>query len=1633
MSRVDISEGGLMWKAGMDLSYLEQDLSTMQRMISQASTRAIEDGNKMTRVFENAAKAAAAYFSLQQSKQLISDIIKVRGEFQQLEIAFTTMLQSKVRADELMRQSVELAKTTPFTLDQVAQGAKQLLAYGTQAEDVTKTITMLGNVASGVSAPLNDIVYLYGTLQTQGRAYAVDIRQFAGRGIPIYEELAKVMGVGKDEISGLVEAGKVGFPQVELAFKNMTSEGGLFFNLMQEQSKSLTGQISNLQDKISLMFNEIGKGNQGLLSSGIEGAAFLVEHYKQIGNILGILISTYGAYKIAIALVNAGEANKAKTLATQSALLGQRVRDELLAVNLIRDRSIALQQQAIAEANAAKAKVESLRVDVVQAAATRSRLLTLALEKRALQQQAATQVVTAQQELAAIAATGTARQVQTAQRKVDIATKKLANATDSSSIATQNALAASSSFYTTKKNLETAAIEVNVAVKKVATATNEAMVATENAATVASTRLTLAQHAQALATALTQKAQALLNATMLDNPIVATIAIIGGLVAAYFILRDSATEAEKAQKRLNDALKDASEQTVDQKVKVQDLVKEIKNETLTNEQRMAALSRLKDITNGRLDQLTLEAFKTGEATKAIDEYVAALDREAKAKAYQDTKIFNYKRIQQIDKEISDNAKVVDNSLIGVLTYSSQKNIDLRNKILNDEKTALQNQNKDIDQAQKIELQEQAKRDQNRNKITTHNKKYYEDLKKDAQAQLEALDIVRAKGSEGKKLLKQIADYDKILEAYDQPKKQKAADRKSFLADKAFSDIQQKISDSRFKYEIEFSTNADSKNREINNYFDELKEDVAEYNKDPKNKLHLLDEKKANEQIEAFRRQALGIADYKNDTDKLNEQLNLAKKEYEEYEDFKEKYGQQAADSLYKGLVAKHKSYVDRLLAEKADIEAIGGLNASQNARLQKIDELLVQANADALKRSRERVEIETKMYLDLLQKAGNYKVQSELLEKERNARLAALERDRTTIGEEEYKRRFDIINGAYKKGIKELSIFESDLFKKLNNDIETGSKSQIQSVIDDLDKALSTGKIKDATGKIVDVPPDVLLRLKSAREQLKGLLNEVNELAFSESKLGKVGKVIGEIGSGLSGIGQSLQSAGNSGLGEVLSNMGAFLQDLEQAYRKIGTLVKALSDSGKDLKQVFKSTDWVGLIVSLINLISGFFGSAKRYKEALEEAQRAVDANNADILLGEYKITEEMREQNRLQAESIELTRRQLAERKKVGEESKRQILDETASLLKQIQDGERIYYRYVDRPGGLNKLFGGKPKEMIQYGGLGSYKVDDFVAYMKSAGYTDKFLNDLVSKYGKDGMISRAALDDLEGKGLFGQNNSKAIKDYHSALTRLDADGKKIAVTWKELKDLNAQGLLDGATKSTFDQLAELEKQGVDVDNVLKNIKREIDELNTATTTSAISDAIVNGFRDGKRSAADFAGDFETMMRNAMLNSLRYDEEAEKRVKEWYDQFAAAAADGVIDATEKDLLKNGWDELIKKGDERAKLLEESTGISLTDKSKSSSNRNNLEGAFSSASQESITLLASYTNGARVAQLTTNNLLKTGFVSLNDIANRSLDNLQKIERNTYNTVEELRKSAVFLKSMDSKMGDAANKNRLTGQ
>ena len=356
--------GALGFAATLDIDDFNVSAEAMDRHIRQVSTNIQMEADDMEQSILDFAQKGAMYIQAylvgQGMTGLLQSIVEVRGQFQQLEIAFGTMLGSEQKAKDLMDQMITTAAKTPFDLAGIAGGAKQLLAYGTAADKVNDTLVRLGNIAAGLSIPLNDIVYLYGTTMVQGRLYAQDVRQFTGRGIPLVKELAKMYGVTAEEINNMVSAGKIGFPEVEKVLNGMTDAGGQFYNLMEKQSASLTGMLSNLSDAWDSMLNDIGRANQEVFAEGIDGATYLVEHYQQILDILEAVAVSYGTVRAAIML---------NTLATKGytgvALIDNTARQAKLALlkaEAVATGQVAAQQRTMTAAN--EAYVASLEAEL---------------------------------------------------------------------------------------------------------------------------------------------------------------------------------------------------------------------------------------------------------------------------------------------------------------------------------------------------------------------------------------------------------------------------------------------------------------------------------------------------------------------------------------------------------------------------------------------------------------------------------------------------------------------------------------------------------------------------------------------------------------------------------------------------------------------------------------------------------------------------------------------------------------------------------------------------------------------------------------------------------------------------------------------------------------------------------------------------------------------------------------------------------------------------------------------------------------------------------------------------------------------------------------------------------------------
>lgn len=725
---MDNINGGLAFAATLDIKDFNVSADAMNARVKQLSDTTAAKAAEMDQSLLTFAKNGAAYITSylvgQGMTNLLTSIVQVRGQFQQLEIAFETMLGSKSKAHELMQQMEETAAKTPFDLDGVANGAKQLLAYGESADKVNDTLVRLGNIASGLSLPLNDIVYLYGTTMVQGRLYAADVRQFTGRGIPLVKELAKMYGVTADEINNMVSAGKIGFPDVQKVLNKLTDEGGQFYNLMEKQSKSLTGMISNLGDTWDQVQDHLGEQNQDLFAGAINAAGYFLEHLEDILKMVKAVAIAYGSYRAAlvlntiatkgftgVALINnTVEQSKIALLKVRATLTGE-VAAQTAAMTAAEKAHVAsLQAELTAEEQANLKK--TLRIQAITALLTTEQkqylsnlnLTTssqryeaaamgvlsveqkMSLQKTELNAKSATYRAALEKEvLAKRKATEATLEQQRAEVKASYA--KLEAAKNAAIASAQSVEAAKYEVYWAEKSGD--ATKIETAQKRLATAQEQAA-ASRKAALAAQTQFytekknleTTASKASTAATAadnaakeaqvvVTGTATAATNTFTLAvknlwkafkaNPLGWIITLAGIAYSAFEMLKGSEEETDAVTQQLTEHTRKASDEFNAQAAKIDALEAQIHDENLSNSKKIELIGQLKAIIPGYNAELSKEGKIINENTAAITAYLTQLEKQIKLKAAQEDLEAAYKKKRQLEKQQKKQEKDAKNA------------------------------------------------------------------------------------------------------------------------------------------------------------------------------------------------------------------------------------------------------------------------------------------------------------------------------------------------------------------------------------------------------------------------------------------------------------------------------------------------------------------------------------------------------------------------------------------------------------------------------------------------------------------------------------------------------------------------------------------------------------------------------------------------------------------------------------------------------------------------------------------------------------------------------------------------------------------------------------------------------------
>lgn len=239
-------------------------------------------------------------------KALGSEMIRVRGEFQSMQTAIETMV-GKDMAGQLIPQIKELAKISPLTMSDMVGAEKMMLGFNIQAEDTIKYLKAISDISMGESGKFNSLTLAFSQMSAAGKLMGQDLNQMINAGFnplqQISEKTGKSIATLKDEMS----KGAVSAEMVQQAFIDATSAGGKFYNMSENASKTINGQLSMMQDAREAVFNELETKSEGVIMKGIQVTTSLIENYETVGKVLVGLIATYGTYRTAVMLVTAAE------------------------------------------------------------------------------------------------------------------------------------------------------------------------------------------------------------------------------------------------------------------------------------------------------------------------------------------------------------------------------------------------------------------------------------------------------------------------------------------------------------------------------------------------------------------------------------------------------------------------------------------------------------------------------------------------------------------------------------------------------------------------------------------------------------------------------------------------------------------------------------------------------------------------------------------------------------------------------------------------------------------------------------------------------------------------------------------------------------------------------------------------------------------------------------------------------------------------------------------------------------------------------------------------------------------------------------------------------------------------------
>lgn len=298
---------------GVSTEALQQETKAAEDKIHDLGNATKSETEKMDASLKKIAAVIGAYFSIQQLTQFESKVISIRSEMESLQTSFKTLAGEQV-GGELFEQIKEYELRTPMIMQDLASGAQTMLAFNIPAQDVMKHLKAIGDISMGDSEKFKSLTLAFSQMSATGKLMGQDLLQMINAGFNPLQVISEQTGKSIGQLKEEMEKGAISTKMVQDAFHAAASEGGQFNGMLEAQSKTLKGAISNLEGAWQYMLNDIGEAQEGLIVGSIDMAQKIIANYQQVGQIIMGLITTYGIYKAAVVTAIAAEKLHIETL-----------------------------------------------------------------------------------------------------------------------------------------------------------------------------------------------------------------------------------------------------------------------------------------------------------------------------------------------------------------------------------------------------------------------------------------------------------------------------------------------------------------------------------------------------------------------------------------------------------------------------------------------------------------------------------------------------------------------------------------------------------------------------------------------------------------------------------------------------------------------------------------------------------------------------------------------------------------------------------------------------------------------------------------------------------------------------------------------------------------------------------------------------------------------------------------------------------------------------------------------------------------------------------------------------------------------------------------------------------------------